>query len=194
MPDTNSVSRPMNSRARSSSCGSTVRQGWLRPIRNLPANTSQPKQSLLHAAPRAPPATCAACTAVTWGGAVSGAPVVGWVVVTVTPPSGYARGGRVVPGMLLPGSGGAHHSRGRSGGTEPALPPGVDLARPPQVTAVEVGPQDVHVDVLGVHRLPGQEVGRALLAGGAHEQVHRRHARLVQVACEGLLVDPVGAQ
>ncbi len=62
----------------------------------------------------------------------------------------------------------------------------------PQVAAVEVGPQGVEEDHLGVGRLPQQEIRRTLLARGAQEQVDVGDARLVQVAADGVLVDLVG--
>src|SRR4051812_45109012 len=62
------------------------------------------------------------------------------------------------------------------------------LAPPPQVAAVHVGPQHVEEHHLGVRRLPQQEVARALLAGGAQEQVDVRHVGLVQVPRQHPLV------
>src|SRR6185312_9312785 len=79
--------------------------------------------------------------------------------------------------------------RGVHRAAEPAIPAGIALAGRPQVPAVEVRPRGVDEHQLGVGRLPEQEVGRPLLAGGPQEQVHVRQARLVQVAGEGLLID-----
>jgi hypothetical protein len=58
------------------------------------------------------------------------------------------------------------------------------------VPPVEVRPQGVEEDQLGVRRLPQQEVRRALLAGRADEQVHVGQVRLVEEPGDGALVDP----
>src|SRR6185436_6897369 len=70
----------------------------------------------------------------------------------------------------------------------------VDLNGPPQVAPVEVRPERVQEDHLGVGRLPQQEVAGPLLAGGPHEQVDVGHGRLVEVARDGPLVDVVGLE
>ena len=72
---------------------------------------------------------------------------------------------------------------------EAAVALGVLQAGPPQVATVEVRPQHVLEDHLGVSALPDQVVGGALLTAGAQEEVHVRHVRVVQVLGEGLLVD-----
>src|SRR5215212_2256957 len=79
-----------------------------------------------------------------------------------------------------------------SGAAEAPLPAGVLLAGGPQVPAVEVRPESVEEDQLGVGRLPQQEVARAVLPGAAHEQVDVGHARLVEEARDRVLVDLVG--
>src|SRR5690606_4428051 len=69
-----------------------------------------------------------------------------------------------------------------------AVPGGVDLAGVPEVPAVEVGPEGVQEDELGVGRLPEQEVGEPLLAGGADEQVDVGDVGGVQPGGERVLV------
>src|SRR3984957_4671764 len=75
----------------------------------------------------------------------------------------------------------------------PAVPRGVDFAGMPEMPAVEIGPERIEKDKLGVGRLPKQEVGKTLLARRAHPQVHFRYIRLVEIAGEKALVDLVGA-
>src|SRR3954454_17432115 len=74
---------------------------------------------------------------------------------------------------------------------EPPLTRRVLLARRPQVPAVEVRPEGVEEDELGVGRLPQQEVAGPVLLGAAHEQVDVGHVGLVEVPGDGLLVDLV---
>src|ERR1700727_3057943 len=73
-----------------------------------------------------------------------------------------------------------------------AVPRGVDFAGMPEMPAVEIGPERVEKDKLGVGRLPEQEVGKTLLARRAHPQVHFRNIRLVEIAGEKALVDVIG--
>src|SRR5699024_4115208 len=70
----------------------------------------------------------------------------------------------------------------------------VDLAGPPQVTAVEVGPKSVQKDELGISRLPQQEVGQPLFTGGAYEQVDRWYLRGVEMPGKGVLGDLLRGQ
>src|SRR3954453_1138615 len=81
-----------------------------------------------------------------------------------------------------------------SGAAEPPLPRGVLLARGPQVPPVEVRPEGVEEDELGVRGLPEQEVARAVLPRAAHEQVDVGHVRLVEEPGDRRLVDLVGDQ
>src|SRR5215204_2678173 len=74
------------------------------------------------------------------------------------------------------------------GAAEAPVSLGEKLAGIPKVAPVEVGPEGVEVDVLGVGRLPQQEVACALLAGGAQEQVHLRYLRMVEIFGDELLV------
>jgi hypothetical protein len=59
------------------------------------------------------------------------------------------------------------------------------------MAAVEVGPQGVQEDHLGVRGLPEQEVRRALLPRRPQEQVHLGYLGVVQVLRDRLLVDLV---
>src|SRR3984957_12378635 len=63
----------------------------------------------------------------------------------------------------------------------------------PEMPAVEIGPERVEKDKLGIGRLPEQKVRKALLAGRANPQVNLRNIRLVEVAGEKVLSDLVGA-
>src|ERR1700685_4459580 len=63
----------------------------------------------------------------------------------------------------------------------------------PEMPAVEIGPERVEKDKLGIGRLPEQKVREALLAGRADPQVDFRNIRLVEVAGEKILIDLVGA-
>src|SRR3984957_7247566 len=74
-----------------------------------------------------------------------------------------------------------------------AVPRGVDFAGMPEMSAVEIGPERVEKDKLGVGRLPEQEIGKALLARGAHPQVHFRNVGLVEIPGKKALVDLIGA-
>ena len=47
-------------------------------------------------------------------------------------------------------------------------------ARAPSASPVEIGPEHVGEQQFGIGRLPEQEIGEALLAGGADDQVERR--------------------
>ena len=58
------------------------------------------------------------------------------------------------------------------------------------MSAVEVGPQGVEEDHLGIGRLPEQEVRGALLPRRADKEVDVGHGRLAQVPGNGSLVDP----
>src|SRR5262249_45693578 len=89
-------------------------------------------------------------------------------------------------------------ARGRSDGelvghgtAVAAVTGGIDLAGVPEVPAIEVGPERVEEDELGVGRLPEQVVGEALLTGGAQEEIDIGDVRLVEVAREDLFVDLV---
>src|SRR5580658_7240962 len=62
----------------------------------------------------------------------------------------------------------------------------------PEMPAVEIGPEGVEKDKLGVGRLPEQKIGEPLLAGGADPEIHFRNIRLVEIAGEKVLVDLVG--
>src|SRR4051812_15267957 len=73
-----------------------------------------------------------------------------------------------------------------------SVPRGVPLARPPQVPAVDVRPQRVEEDKLGVRALPEQKVRRTLLARRPDEEVDVRQLRLVQVCLHRRLVDVAG--
>ena len=78
-----------------------------------------------------------------------------------------------------------HHVRYR-----PAVAPvpgGVLLDRPPQITAIEVGPQSIKENQLRVRALPEQEVGRSLLSRRADEQIDVGDVRFVEVVPEALL-------
>src|SRR6185312_7097796 len=63
----------------------------------------------------------------------------------------------------------------------------------PQMPPVEIGPERIEKDKLGVGGLPEQEIGKPLLAGGTNPQVDVGNFRLVEVAVEKFLVDLVGA-
>jgi DNA repair protein RecO (recombination protein O) len=72
----------------------------------------------------------------------------------------------------------------------PAITPitlGVRLDRSPQITAVEVRPQSIKEDQLGVRALPQQEVGRSLLPRRADEQIDIGDLRFVEKVPEALL-------
>ena len=107
-------------------------------------------------------------------------------------PGGWADGSdaRLVqvtePGCQSPGP---RRHADSAGAAVTAVPAGVDLARVPQMPAVEVGEQGVQEHHLGVRRLPEQEVRGPLLPRRPDEQVHVRDLRLVQVAADDLLVD-----
>src|SRR5262245_21686623 len=71
----------------------------------------------------------------------------------------------------------------------------VELAhRVAQALLVEVRPQRLGEYQLGVGRLPQQEVGQALLAGGADQQVGIGNVDGLQVARVARLIDFIGAQ
>src|SRR3954447_6948259 len=115
--------------------------------------------------------------------------------------SGAARTG--CPGGIRRFSGGTWNGLGRAlrapadrplRRAEAALARRVLRARRPQVPAVEVGPEGVEEDQLGVRRLPQQEVARAVLPRAAHEQVDVGHVGLVEEPGDGRLVDLVGVQ
>src|SRR3954451_4048759 len=61
-----------------------------------------------------------------------------------------------------------------------------------EVVAAEVGPQDVGEDQLAIGQLPEKEVGDAVLARGADDEVGVRHLGVVEVPANGLLVDVAG--
>ena len=60
-----------------------------------------------------------------------------------------------------------------------------------EMEAVEVGPEAVGDEDLGVGDLPEEEVGDALLAGGADDEVGVGHVRGVEGAGDGGLVEGV---
>ena len=60
--------------------------------------------------------------------------------------------------------------------------------------AIEVRPQGVQENHLGVGGLPDQEVRGALLTGGAHEQIDVGHVGLVEVLRDGAFGDLVRIQ
>jgi len=72
---------------------------------------------------------------------------------------------------------------------EPALAPVVGQQRPVDLVAVEVGPVCGSAVVLGVGRLPEQEVREAHLSCGADDQVGVRQARRIEVSGEHVFVD-----
>ena len=75
-------------------------------------------------------------------------------------------------------------------GNRPAIAPvpgGVLLDRPPQITAIEVGPQSIKENQFRVRALPEQEVGRSLLSRRADEQIDVGDIRFVEVVPEALL-------
>ena len=75
-------------------------------------------------------------------------------------------------------------------GNRPAIAPvpgGVLLDRPPQITAIEVGPQSIKENQFRVRALPEQEVGRSLLSRRADEQIDVGDVRFVEVVPEALL-------
>ena len=105
-------------------------------------------------------------------------------------PDGSARS---VPGDVGGIPGGVESIPGGVDGTAvAAVASGIQLDRLPQVTAVEVRPQRVEEDHLGIGRLPEQEVRGPLLPRGPDEEVDVGHPRLGQVAGDGPLIDPVG--
>src|SRR6266852_237336 len=55
--------------------------------------------------------------------------------------------------------------------------------------AVEVGPETVGDEDLGVGDLPEEEVGDALLAGGADDEVRVGHVARVELAGDACLVE-----
>ena len=67
--------------------------------------------------------------------------------------------------------------------------------RAPRANAglVEIGPERVDEQQFGIGRLPEQEVGQALLARGADQQVERRQAGGVERGLDRCLVDRVGS-
>lgn len=73
--------------------------------------------------------------------------------------------------------------------TESALAMLVGVDGLEQVKAVEVGPEAVGDEDLGVGDLPEEEVGDALLAGGADDEVGVGHVRGVEGAGDGGLVE-----
>jgi len=89
---------------------------------------------------------------------------------------------------------GSPEASGTGHATEPPLPT-LELGdRRHQVLAGKVGPVDVDEAELGVRRLPQQEVGEPLLAGGADQEVGIREVAGVQEAGEGALVDGMDRQ
>jgi len=78
------------------------------------------------------------------------------------------------------------HHVGDSSAVAP-VPGGVLLDRPPQITAIEVGPESIKENQLRVRALPEQEVGRSLLSRRADEQIDVGDVRFVEVVPEALL-------
>ena len=75
-------------------------------------------------------------------------------------------------------------------GHRPAIAPvpgGILLDRPPQITAIEVGPESIKENQLRVRALPEQEVRRALLSRRADEQIDVGDVRFVEEVPEALL-------
>src|SRR5438477_11300139 len=64
----------------------------------------------------------------------------------------------------------------------------------PQMPPVEIGPERVEKDKLGICGLPEQEVRKALLTGGPDGKVDVGNGRLVQVTGEQFLVDLLRAE
>ena len=58
-----------------------------------------------------------------------------------------------------------------------------------QDVAIDIGPQRVDEDQFRVRGLPEQEVRDPLLPGRAHEQVDRRHLRVVEPGGQGIGID-----
>ena len=74
-------------------------------------------------------------------------------------------------------------------GDRPAIAPvpgGVLLDRPPQITAIEVGPESIKENQLRIRALPEQEVRRSLLSRRADEQIDVRDVRFVEEVPEAL--------
>src|SRR5882762_11757397 len=80
--------------------------------------------------------------------------------------------------------------RTSSGPAEATVAAHVLLARRPQVAAVVVRPQLVLEDVLGIRRLPDEEVTSPPLPRRPDEQVHIGNVGAVQVLGERRLTDP----
>ena len=78
------------------------------------------------------------------------------------------------------------HHVGDSSAVAP-VPGGVLLDRPPQITAIEVGPESIKENQLRVRALPEQEVGRSLLSRRADEQIDVGDVRFVEKVPEALL-------
>ncbi len=120
--------------------------------------------------------------------------------------AGGGRRGRGAARPLRCGRGGGRHprltgwdplcgtDRVGEGAAEAAVAAGVELARVPEMTAIEVRPQGVQEDHLRVRRLPDQEVRRALFPRRAQEHVDLGHLGVVEVLGERLLVHLVGAE
>ena len=89
-------------------------------------------------------------------------------------PADAGSGPRVRPARVADGP---EPSSGVDGAAVAAVARGVDLDRPPEVAAVEVGPERVVEHHLGVGRLPEQEVAGALLPRATARTGRRRACR-----------------
>lgn len=81
-----------------------------------------------------------------------------------------------------------------SGGAEAAFARRVLFDGGPRSRRSKSAGEPVQEDELGVGRLPQQEVGRALLAGTAQEQVDVGDVWLVEEACEASLGEAFGVE
>src|SRR5262245_23985664 len=103
------------------------------------------------------------------------------------PPTSCVRRGGSAPTMV---SG----SRLRDETAEPALAAVIFGQRLLQHGAVEVGPMDGDEDQLAVGRLPQQEIGQALLAAGADNEIGIGQIRCVEEARQGFRRDALGVE
>src|SRR5690349_19033243 len=85
-------------------------------------------------------------------------------------------------------------SVGSAGAAIASRPAEIFLDSGVEVVGVEIGPLPLEEDELGIGTLPEQEIGNALLAAGADQQVGIRHIGGQQKLREVLLVQLLGLQ
>src|SRR5712691_67689 len=86
----------------------------------------------------------------------------------------------------------ASRTRARDEAAEPALASAEFENGVLERGAVEIGPIDRHEHELAVRRLPHQEIGQALLAAGADDEIGIGHVGRIEIEGERLGGDRIG--